>query len=278
MSARGAEGEVRSADGTRLAVRREGAGAPLVVVHGSGGGLDSWAPVAGLLAETRELWSYARRGYGPSDLPAGPKSFADDVADAVAVLDAAAAAGGGPVDLAGSSYGAIVALHVAVARPAALRSIALWEPPLFAAGPRVGPLLERYRAALARDDADAAAAVLNELTRVPAEIVALVAAAGAAARPDPEEARRSAVGWLHDLEALAADSADAARWRAVAVPALLLQGADTWEPMPTAMEELAAVLPDLRRTVLEGQSHFAPSTAPEAVAEALRRFLAAVGG
>lgn len=46
-----------SADGTRLAVCRDGRGEPLVPVHGSAGGLDSWDPVpatmAALPAESR---------------------------------------------------------------------------------------------------------------------------------------------------------------------------------------------------------------------------------
>src|SRR5690349_19887697 len=94
--------EVRSADGTRLVVRRTGAGDPVVLLHGSGGGLHSWAPVAERLAGSYELWMPARRGYGPSDVPPGRKSFEDEVADLIAVLEAA----GRPVHLVGGSYGA----------------------------------------------------------------------------------------------------------------------------------------------------------------------------
>ncbi len=77
-----------SADGTRLAVRRIGSGTPVVMLHGSGGGLHSWEPVATLLADEYELWLVARRGYAPSDRPGRPKSFADEVADMRAVLAA----------------------------------------------------------------------------------------------------------------------------------------------------------------------------------------------
>jgi len=265
--------KLRSADGTRLVVRRVGAGDPVVLVHGSGGGLHSWAGVADRLADRYEVWMPARRGYGPSDIPRSGKSFDDEVADVRAVVTAAGAASGRPVHLAGASYGATVSLHTALADPRDLRSLAVFEAPLFAAGAQIVPLLDRYRAAFARDDAGAMAAVVNEVTRVPAEVVAaLTPAAGAA--PDPVEARRSATGWLHDLEALAGDSTDLARWSGITVPTVLMRGGDTWEPMPTTMHALARAMPRARQVAWPGQSHFATMTAPGLVADTLREFFA----
>jgi pimeloyl-ACP methyl ester carboxylesterase len=262
--------EIRSADGTRLTVRRAGAGDPVVLLHGSGGGLHSWAAVAERLAGSYELWMPARRGYGPSAVPAGRKSFADEVADVIAVIEAA----GQPVHLVGGSYGASLALHTAATAPDRLRSLAVFEPPLFAAGPSIKPLDDRYRAAFDRGDAAEMFAVLNELTRVPSAIVAALTAGAGSQRPDPAEARRSAIGWLHDLEALADDSTDLARWSSITVPALIMQGADTWEPMPATMNALAAAVPAARRVSWPGQSHFATMTAPDLVAGELLTFFA----
>ncbi|MEV4628528.1 alpha/beta fold hydrolase [Micromonospora sp. NPDC049523] len=267
---------VRSAGGTRLVVRRLGAGDPVVLVHGSGGGLHSWATVAEQLADGYQLWLPARRGYGPSDVPPAVKSFADETADLIAVIEAARGSSGKPVHLVGASYGATLALHAASTGPRGLRSLAVFEAPLFAAGPEIGPLLDRYRSAFERDDARAMAAVLNEVTRVPAEVVAAFAAAAGDRTPDPVEARRSAIGWLHDLEALAGDGTDLTRWARIAVPTLVMQGADTWEPMPTTMNNLAATIPGARQIIWPGQSHFATMTAPTLVADTLRRFFAEV--
>ncbi len=50
-------------DGTRLTARCTGSGEPVVFVHGSGGGLDSWDPVLGSLTDF-ETWTFARRGPG----------------------------------------------------------------------------------------------------------------------------------------------------------------------------------------------------------------------
>ncbi len=268
------EEQVRSADGTRLVVRRAGSGDPVVLLHGSGGGLHSWAPVAERLAGSYELWMPARRGYGPSDTPPGRKSFQDEVADLVAVMELV----GRPPHLVGGSYGATLALHLAAAEPGRLRSLAVFEPPLFAAGESLKPLLDRYRAAFERDDAAEMFTVLNEVTRVPAAVVAAFQAAVGDRRPDPVEARRSAIGWLHDLEALTGDGTDLSRWSSITVPALLMRGADTWEPMPTTMAALARALPAARRVVWPGQSHFATMTAPDLVANALCEFFEEVPG
>jgi len=262
--------EIRAADGTRLVVRRVGSGEPVVLVHGSGGGLHSWAGVAGLLEGEFELWMPARRGYGPSEAPPGRKSFAIEVGDVAAVLDAV----GRPAHLVGASYGATLGLHAAVAGHPNLRSLAVFEPPLFAAGAAIGPLLARYRAAFERDDAAEMFAVLNEVTRVPAAIVAALAAGAGEQQRDPVEERRSAVGWLHDLEALADDDTDVGRWAAIDVPVLLRQGGDTWEPMPSTMDALAGAIPGLRRIAWPGQSHFVTMTGPALVADALRAFFA----
>lgn len=129
--------DVVSADGTTLVARRSGQGVPVVLIHGSSGGLDSWDGVAPFLADTFEVWVYARRGYAPSGVGAHEKTFADDVADALAVVHAA----GGDAHLVGASFGGTVGLHAARNNPSALRSLAIFEPPLFASGAALLPVL-----------------------------------------------------------------------------------------------------------------------------------------
>jgi pimeloyl-ACP methyl ester carboxylesterase len=249
-----------------------GRGVPVVFVHGSGGGLDSWDPVAPLLDDEFELWIYARRGYAPSDGCRRPKTFADDAADVEAVL---AAAGGRP-HLVGGSYGGTVALHAACAGNVAIRSVALFEPPLFAAGVGAAAALERFRELVATGDIPAATRLFaEEVSRVPAAIIDALARASDTPQDAAQKAAAAAeaVGCLHDLEALAADVPDLSRWAHIDVPVLLMQGADTWTPMPATMDALADALLKVTRAVWPGQSHFATHTAPELFAETLRRFL-----
>ncbi|MFC7533054.1 alpha/beta fold hydrolase [Actinoplanes sp. GCM10030250] len=250
-------------DGTRIVARRTGRGEPVVLVHGSNGGLDSWDPIVPLLAGEYELWVYARRGYPPSGASRDGKTFADDLADLRAVLDAA----GGSAHVVGASYGAVVALHAGRDISAGTRTLTAFEPPLFAFGAAVAEVLTRYRDLLARGDLAAATLLFAaEVARVPEAMLA--ALAGAAPLPAAELA-----GSLHDLEAMAADVPDLARWAGLEVPVTLIQGSETWSPMPETMDALGAAMPFASRVVLPGQSHFATHTAPEMFAEVVRQSL-----
>jgi pimeloyl-ACP methyl ester carboxylesterase len=217
------------------------------------------------------VWLVARRGYGPSDVLDRVKSFADEVADVREVLAAVRAETGRAAHLVGSSYGATLALHAAIAVPPDIATLSVYEPPLFAAGAELRPLLEDFRWRLAAGDLEGAMSLLPRVSRVPPAVLAAITGASSEQVP-PAEVERTAVGWLHDLEAMAGDTTDIKRWAAVRIPTLLLQGADSWDPIPATMDELARALPRAEQTVWPGQSHFATSAAPPLVAATLRDF------
>lgn len=257
-------------EGVELAVERVGAGPPVLMLHGSGGGTHSWRAVAEQLADRYEMWLPARRHHSPSGDGAGRHTFAREIADVRALLDAAAGPGRTPVHLVGGSAGATVALHAAAADPAGIASLTVYEPPLHASGPRLGPVLERYRAT---EDPDVAARIFAlEVAGAPPALVEAMPPA------PPDVARRSLHAQGHELEAFAADDGDPARFAGITVPVLLMQGAETWDPVPAVLDGLAAALPHAHRAVLPGQSHFATATAPELVAARLAGFLAEVDG
>ncbi|MFI5662543.1 alpha/beta fold hydrolase [Streptomyces sp. NPDC051684] len=263
---------VESTDGTAIAYQRFGSGPPVVMVHGSGGGPHSWQPVAERIADRYEVWTPARRGYAPSGPGRSPKRFADEVADLAALVTTI----GRPVHLVGMSYGANVALHAAAAG-LPVRSLVLWEPPLYAVGAELAPVLAEFQKLTAKGDQRSADRLLAErVARVPAALLDLMESgtpedAGADAEPDaePDEAH----GWCRDLESLIADSADVERWSHIIVPTLLMRGADTWEPMPTTLDRLASALPKVTYTAFPGQMHFAPSLVPDIVAAEIADFL-----
>ena len=76
---------------------------------------------------------------------------------------------------------------------------------------------------------------------------------------------------------MVADTPEIARWADVATPTLLMQGAETWVPMPATMDTLAAALPCVTPTILTGQAHFATHTAPALFAADVSEFLSASG-
>jgi pimeloyl-ACP methyl ester carboxylesterase len=264
----GAPASFASFDGTPIGYRRFGSGPPVVLVHGSGGGLHSWLPVAELLTDRFELWLPARRGYAPSGPGRSPKRYADEVGDLRVLIDRI----GRPVHLAGLSYGATVALHAAAAG-LPVRSLALWEPPLYAAGPEMDRVLAEFTALTERGDRRRADRLLAErVARVPAPMLDLMDAA-APADDESADAPTDAPGWCRDLESMAADTADVRRWSAVTAPTLVMGGADTWQPMPETLGRLAAALPRATHTAFPGQTHFAPSVDPAPVAAEIARFL-----
>ncbi|MFJ9174415.1 alpha/beta fold hydrolase [Streptomyces sp. NPDC102360] len=266
---------LESVDGTAIAYRQFGAGPPVVMVHGSGGGLHSWEPVAELLADRYEVWTPVRRGYAPSGPGRSPKSFADEVAD----LDALITKIGRPVHVVGMSYGANVALHAAAAG-LPVRSLVLWEPPLYAVGAELAPVLAEFQKLTARGDRRRADRLLAEkVARVPAALLDLMEPGdtddpGDTPDTEPDAGPDDAPGWCRDLESLIADSPDVERWSDVTAPTLLMRGADTWQPMPAALDRLAAALPHVTYTALPGQTHFAPSLVPDTVAAQIADFLA----
>ncbi|MEU6658798.1 alpha/beta hydrolase [Streptomyces sp. NPDC046821] len=257
-----------SFDGTVIGYRQVGSGEPVVMVQPSGGGLHSWQPVAEQLGGRFEVWTPARRAYAPSGPSRrSPKRYADEVAD----LEALIAKIGRPVHLAGMSYGATVALHAAAAG-LPVRSLVLWEPPLYAAGEELTPVMGEFEVLAADGERRKIDRLLAEkVARVPGALLDLLDA-GEPADDEPDEVP----GWRHDLESMAADTADIDRWSAATIPTLLMGGADTWEPMPATLDRLAAALPDVTFTSFPDQMHFAPSLVPEAVAAEIARFLARV--
>jgi len=256
-------------DGTALAVESSGTGPPVVFVHGSNGGLHSWAGVAEHLTGHRVV-RYSRRNHAPSGVGASPNDFAIEAADLHAVIAAVTDAAGAGAHVVGASYGATVALHAAAADDARIASLALFEPPLLLSGPHLATVLDRYRTLCAAARfADALTLFLSEVARIPPEILT----AGPAV-PDSEPA---AVAAGADLEAMSRDGTDAGRWSVVDVLVLLMQGGQSWSPLPEGVEQLASALPHVERVSWSDQAHFATSAAPTRVAAAIQRFLGTPG-
>jgi len=114
FSVRHATGSIRSFEG--------GAGEPVVLLHGLGGGAANWALVADDLVLSHRVVAIDLPGHGGSDpLPRG--AGVDDYADAVA----AAIAGrvDGPALVVGHSFGGQVALRLAERAPALVRALLL---------------------------------------------------------------------------------------------------------------------------------------------------------
>jgi len=255
-------------DGRKLAYREEGSGPPLVLVHGSPGEGTSWRRVVPLLKERFRTICPDLPGYGASDpLPFdGPTGRMDAMGTAIACLVASL---GGPVRLAGHSYGGNIALQAALqARPAAVERIVLFEPVYF------------YALRLAGDDAalEPAAAYFEDYARrVEAgepEAVRLMIdywfGEGAFARmPGP---MRAYLGFFASLNAIDARSnflgtstvADLANLR---TPVTIVDGAASPEMVRSIGRALVKLLPNARMEGVADANHGMLDTHPEEVAK-----------
>src|SRR5688572_13025122 len=101
--------DVRSADGTSIAVWVEGDGPALVMVHGSIADHTTFEPFVAVLRDNLTTFAMDRRGFGASRDTLG-YTVERDFADVAAVVDAVAERTGGPVALWGHSYGANCAM------------------------------------------------------------------------------------------------------------------------------------------------------------------------
>ena len=114
-------------NGVRLFYELTGDGPPLVFVHGSWGDHTIWNLVVPALAERFRVLVYDRRGHGQSERPPGQGSAEEDAADLAALI---AHLGLVPAHVVGTSYGASLALRLAIRHPDLARSLAVHEPPL----------------------------------------------------------------------------------------------------------------------------------------------------
>jgi pimeloyl-ACP methyl ester carboxylesterase len=113
-------------NGVDLYYTIEGTGPSLVLVHGSWGDADNWAPVVPQLARQCAVVAYDRRGHSRSERSATQGSVHDDVADLAALIETLDLA---PAFVCGNSYGALITLRLAVTRADLVRGIAVHEPP-----------------------------------------------------------------------------------------------------------------------------------------------------
>ena len=253
-------------DGTRLHVRRSGAGEPLVLVHGSWTDADSWVFTAPALEDRYDVISYDRRGHtrserGPS--PAGRRREEDDLAALVAGL------GLGPVHLVGNSYGASVVLGLTARRPELVRSVTVHEPPLVSlleGGP--GSELDEVRSLTD--------AIVDELVHGSVETGAARFIEEVALGPGtwgllPEEVRAANIANVDTfLEMLASpgwDVIDVDALAATDVPILLTDGDQTVPWLRRITEILGAAVPGMRRRTIEGAGHVPHLTHPDAYVE-----------
>ncbi len=261
---------VESADGTPIAVTTSGRGRPLVLVPGTSADHTSWRFVQPHLEAHSSVHAVDRRGRGASG--DGPDYQVEhEFADIAAVVDAAAADHGGPVDLVGHSYGGMLCFGAAglthnVRRIVLYEGWPLLDPARRAVAPEVLARVERLLAQGRRDEL---------LTTFFGEIVQMGEGEVRALQEAPTwPARVKAAHTVpRELRAFSGQVLDPEAAARIEVPVLLLVGAGSPDDIRADPEAVAAALPDARVQLLPGQTHVANLSAPVMLGEAVAAFL-----
>jgi pimeloyl-ACP methyl ester carboxylesterase len=257
--------DVRSADGTPLAVWADGDGPPLVLVHGSLCDHTAFDPLVAELRGTMTTFAMDRRGFGASGDAAG-YALEREFEDVAAVVEGVADRTGGPVALWGHSYGAGCAMG-GVALTDAVRHLVLYEPGLGIPYPNGS--IEEVEAALAAGDAETALLlVLAGIVGMTDEEIASLRSSPrwptmlASAPTVPRECRAED-GWTYRPGA----------FYAISAPTLLLAGSESHPVLKEATGLALAAIPGARVEVLEGHGHLAYRSDPAMVAAVIRDFV-----
>lgn len=257
--------KILSKDGTPIAYQRSGAGAPLVLVHGTGGTYTRWTPILPILTKHFTVYAVDRRGRGESG-EAPSYAIEREVEDVVAVVDSI----GNEVNLLGHSFGALCSLEAAL-HTSQISKLVLYEPPLPLPGIQIYPegVIERLQEHLDAGNREGVLITfMREVVRMPAHELELFQSSPAF------PARVAAAHTLpRELQAHTTYEFRAERFKNLTIPTLLLLGGDSPPFFKVAIEVVNLALPNSRIVVLPGQQHIAIDTAPDLFAREVLAFL-----
>ena len=263
--------------------RESGQGPALLFLHG-GPGLSDYGDMLGPEVVGWRMVHYQQRGLAPSALD-GPFTVEQHVADAVAVLEARSV---GRVTVLGHSWGAHLAMQLALAHPERTAGLVLVD------GPGVtgdGGLADMGGALAARllpgaaERLEQAAARMADHGPADADVTEQTAllwpgyfADPRAAPPWPPSMRVSAAAYAGTMASvfdhLAAGFAESVA--AINVPVIFVLGAQS--PMPVSQgEQAAARIPSARVRVIPAAGHLPWLEHPGCVADALASIQALTG-
>jgi pimeloyl-ACP methyl ester carboxylesterase len=259
--------------------RSLGQGPTVLCIHSSGASARQWDALAERLQGRFRVVAADLHGHGGTPAWPGPRGarLADE-ADLLSPLLSLPADG---VHLVGHSYGAAVALRLALTHPQRVRSVSVYEPTLF----RV------------LFDANAAHRDALEVARVAVDIRRLAAAGELAAagrrfvdywggagswqrlpRPRQDAVARRMVVVRDHFRALLNDDTRLSGYARLRCPVLVLSGGASPAPVRSIARRVSGVLAQSEFVELPGLGHMAPVTRPDAVNPLIEAFLAGHAG
>jgi pimeloyl-ACP methyl ester carboxylesterase len=276
--------------GAALECFEDGAGLPLVLVHGSASDYRSWDAQRSEFAHRFRVICYSRRYHWPNaPIPDGAEyAMAQQVEDLAALVEALGIA---PAHLLGHSYGAFLCLLLAARRPELVRTLVLAEAPvltlfvssvprphellrLLATRPRTAAAILNFGAtglvpavrSFRRGDAERAVRAFGDAVFGPGGYDRFSESRKAQVRDNLSTIRAELLGpgfaALRDAEV-----------RRAAVPALLVSGAHSVALFRRLTDRLEELLPRCERVEIPAASHAMHEDNPTAFNAAVLSFL-----
>lgn len=239
-----------------------GTGPAVILLHAGVADRSMWSELLPALADAGyRAIALDLPGFGDAPVEPGPQAPWNDVLAAMNELGVERAA------LVGNSFGAAVALRVAVIAPARVGALMLVSTPMPAEpSEQLAAAWGAEEEALERGDVDAAVEAVAEAWTRPGPVRERVAAMQRRAFELQLEA-----GEVEDAsDPVEEDPESLTR---IDVPVLAAAGEDDMPDFLTGMDTLARVLPTARAVVIAGAGHVAPLDAPDAFRELVVEFL-----
>jgi len=260
-----------STNGIQLAYERTGRGERVLMIMGQAASGNAWSmyQVPALESAGYEVITFDNRGTPPSEVPSGPYSLADLVADTTGLIEALEA---GPCRLVGTSLGAHVAAELAISRPDLVTRCVLMA---------VRPRLDTFRTALSVGQQ----ALIESGVRLPAAYNASISVLEMFSPATLNDDEAISV-WL-DIYEMTLDRKEAAggqdsidlppnrleRLRAVPVPCRVVAFSDDLMCPPHLCAEVAETIPDCDYVEIGSCGHLGYLERPDEVNSAIIEFL-----
>jgi len=263
-------------NGTRLDYLEQGAGPPLVALHGAMSDMRIWHAYAPLLGAGNRFIAYTQKHFGPAErtTPSARISRDGHIADLIGFIEELNA---GPVHLLTWSYGGDVAVHAMVRRPDLFRSAVHYEP-------SVSVLLDRVTggAEAQADFVERFGPALEALHAGEAERAAFLFVDAVAGWPtgtavkEPEPFSGIVRDSAHTLPAFlqldpGPDITDE-QLAGIAVPSLIVHGQRTHARYRLIAKHLTARLAKAESAVLKDVGHDGPYWAPGRLSALVTKF------
>lgn len=255
-------------------VRDGGAGPGIVCLHANASSSSQWRGLIDLLSARYRV--LAPDSYGSGKSPDWHSDCRISLGDELALIEPVLIEAKEPVVLVGHSYGAAVALLAALAHPARVRALALYEPTLFSLLDAQSPppndadgirgAVGAAISALDRGNPDAAAQAFIDYWMGAGSWASTPASRQQAIASSVRNVRR----WAH---ALMTEPTPLAAFRQLKIPVLYMLGGRSTASAHGVARVLLPALAQAQVLRFEELGHMGPITHPELVNGAIEQFL-----